>query len=238
MKTKTFKNRDFSCQFDNITLSDILKQTNKKEPGKQPKKSAFSFNTLEDNFLERMLELKPIVPNRYVWHVGREVYSYPDIEFDRFSIVSEGLLCRKSRCNAVFANNALTSIGSFFPFVDDGLNCLMFRDSFREDMTPYFDLVERDFWRIDTQAFNARWYIDPNLKDDANKSVKGESQINYICTTTDIPPHAIRLYTFDEDAYIKNLPKLMMTNSFLFPLNLLKLYDKQFEWVRRMRPAA
>ncbi len=238
MKTKLFKNRDFSYQFDNITLSDILKKTNNKEPKNQPPKSAFSFNTLEDNFLERMLELKPIVPNRYVWHVGGEVYSYPAIEFDRISIVTEGLLCKKSLFNAVFANNGLTSIGSFFPFVDDWLDFHMFRDSFREDMTPYYDILERDFWRIDTQAFNAKWYIDPNLKNDANKSTKGESQINYICTITDIPPHAIRLYTFNEDAYIKHLPKLMMTNSSLFPLTLLKLYDKQFEWVRRRRPAA
>ena len=145
MKTKNFKNRDFSYQFDNFTLNDIFQKRKCKKPKFQARNTALSFTSLEDNFLPRMLELAPILPNRYVWHVGGVVFG-TDIEFVRFSIADQGLQCKHSRCKAVFANNGLTSIGSFFPYVDDRLDFYMFRDSFREEMTPWSDLLETDFW--------------------------------------------------------------------------------------------
>lgn len=242
MKNLRQRNEDFTKQFDRLTLKDMILKKNIVEANRQTKKSPTKFNSLEDNFLARMLELDPIVPMRYVWHVDAVLYSngffYSDKnnDFKRFSIADQGLICKNNDLNAIFANNGLSSIGSFFPFVDDSFDGWMFRAGLREDMTPY--MFGMDFWRIDTHAFNAKWYIDPNIKNDAIRSTKGERPINYICTPTNVPSRALTMFTFNMDMYIRELPKLIMTNSPLFPVSLLKPFDRVNRWIRKKTLAA
>jgi hypothetical protein len=237
MRTRYYKSNDFSDQFNNLTLKNIIQKRNTKEPVRMPEKTSIRFESLEDNFLQRMLELQPIVPSRYVWHVDGTWYDRGN-DLRRFSISSQGLLCKYSKCKAVFANNGLTSIASFFPYVDDRYDDWMFRNFFRKDMTPFEEMLKIDFWRIDTHTFNGIWYIDPNIKNDIIPFENGESPVNYICTPVDIPPRALKMYSFNLDVYIKKLPKLMMTNSSLFPLSLLTPDDRVNEWIRRKQSAA
>ena len=186
MKTKTYKNRDFPSQFDNLTLHDIVsKRNHKKEMSVRPNYSLFPitrekpFWSLDENFQERRMAQDLVIPNRFVWHVSYQRNTALEI----FSIAKDGLLVSKGRFNAVFANNNLFYPGNFYPFCQ-----------FEGDM------FNSTFWRIDTHAFKAEWRIDPNMLEDEDDL----SPSNFICTTSNIPPFALKAFRMLElDYYLQ-----------------------------------
>lgn len=137
-----------------------------------------------------------INPKRYVWHISyRSVQrSFKAIPGDfslREKIRKEGLIYRKDW--AVFAHNGLVKPEFIFPFCIDHFS---FGDSVKtvmDTMTSY------DFWRIDTLHLNDEWYIDPLMTSDIEKRYPKMNKHWFICTKQNIPPTALKLFTFKDD---------------------------------------
>lgn len=216
MKTKTYKNRDFSSQFDHLTLHDIVsKKNHKKELTVRPNLSLFPmtkekpFWSLDENFHERRMAQDLIIPNRFVWHVSYEL----NTALTNFSIAKDGLLVSKGRYNAVFANNNLFYTGCFYPFC-----------AFEGDM---FDST---FWRIDTYAFKAEWRIDPNMLEECDDL----SPSNFICTTNNIPPFALKAFRMLELDYYLQPPSARNRGDLRTPIYLLSPDPKVNFWLSKL----
>ena len=260
MKTKDFKNNDFSKQFNNLTLKDILKsrKTNKHNPFlsqrgnttvdkrvpdlttcfmescnlEEAKGKRLSF----EDFTHRMLELDPIIPERYVWHVTNRFYG--ESQLDRFSIATRGLRYEYSRyAKAVFAHNRIADIRDFYPFTVD------FMDYDWGECNGYYaqpEFLENfDFWRIDTRIFKGKWYIDPNMKEELVWYVRTRP-INYICSPENIPPFALKLYEFDFELFNLQLPHLrkVKKDPNRLPASCIKPVLTVNQWIKKLYSAA
>lgn len=232
MKTRNFINRnnDFSKQFDNLTLMDIVNP--KKETTYDPPVYTANPENDPENLIGQMLELPPIIPARFVWHVSHRGYGETDLE--TFSIARRGILRDYNHYGpAVFAHNKLNSLTDFYPF------CIDFafeRGQPLSDLTPSRWFQSCGFWRIDTHIFNGTWYIDPNLKDGGHFGC-GRA-INFICTPEDIPPYALRYFEFDTDAYISDLPRILREEDYFLQIKHLKPVHKVNEWIKQFERAA
>ena len=239
MKTKTYKNRDFSSRIDHLTLKDIIKKKayiEKAFIASEP----IDYESLRKNFIPRMLQQEIIKPDRYIWHVAEPKFGM-DHELNRFTIATEGLKGEYSKYKAVFANNGLVFLQHFYPFLFEFMFD-MNRDSplNQTDITPSYIVLHSDFWRIDTRAFNAEWHIDPNMKVEGivedDRSCLTDR--NYICTISDIPPHALRLYKVRLEVYISKLTYNLLTCSSLFPVSILTPDLKVDYWLIRNKKVA
>jgi len=84
----------------------------------------------------------------------------------------------------VWANNQMENIFCLYPINIDG-----FGMSQREILEwPY----SFDVWRIDTRAFRAKWYIDPN-----HMLTHYDMKENWVFTESSVPPHALKLFHFN-----------------------------------------
>jgi hypothetical protein len=90
-----------------------------------------------------------------------------------------------------------------------------------------------DFWRIDTRAFQANWHSDPNVIQKENDPCWR----NYICTATDIPSHALKLYKVFPGIFLSKLSENMKTKT-IFPVSLLQPVDNVNNWIKRQKQAA
>ena len=235
MNRREFKNMDFSCRIDHLSLLDVIRK--KKSPKIEKNISIAEpilFKSLEENFIPRMMQQEAITPNRFVWHVS-EYNWLADNELKRFSIATEGLKCEYSKYKAIFANNALFLLGEFYPFMfdfmlDRGSNKPM------HDLTPADIVLHSDFWRIDTLACAAKWLIDPNLVTEDRENM--QQNRHYICTTMDIPPIALKLYKVQLEVYRSKLLQNLINGSSVFPLSLLRPDERVNNWVNRSKQAA
>jgi hypothetical protein len=133
-----------------------------------------------------------IKPARFVWHVT--------IPENRGSIKRNGIL--KGHHNyAVFANNIIPAEESmmlFWPLPIDHY------DHWNLSLAEFYALY--DFWRIDTHTFDAEWRIDPSLAKDLS-AYQLESKRHYICTRSNIPSDALRLFRYEgQQTSIKFIP--------------------------------
>jgi len=226
---------DFSSRLDRLSLLDVIqKKTNPKIEKNISISEPLTFNSLEENFIPRMMQQQTITPNRFVWHVSEYKYQ-SDNDLKRFSIATEGLKCEHSKYKAIFANNALFLLGEFYPFMFDfmldwGSNRPL------HDLTPAQIVLHSDFWRIDTHAFDARWHIDPNMVTE-NRENEQQNR-HYICTTMDIPPYALRLYKVKLKVYRSKLLQNLLKNSSVFPVSLLRPDERVNNWVNRYKRVA
>ena len=133
--------------------------------------------------LEDIPGIEKIIPERYVWHVTSPK--------NRRSIIRLGINPNFSKHNCVFANNQSFNIKFFFPFCVE----TYFKNYYSSD------LLEFDFWRIDTTKFNADFYIDPNMMK-GPKEFMGDEKY-FITTESRIPSNAIELFTVGEKFIIK-----------------------------------
>ncbi len=138
---------------------------------------------------------------------------------------------------AVFANNRLDSIQSFFPYIWD-VEEYLHKFVPVNDLTPSDEVGWVDFWRIDTRACHVTWYIDPNMINDRIFGHGNELPENYICTPEDIPPRALMFFKFRHELYFRHWKKALLTNSPRFPVTLLTPFDRANEWVARSNKAA
>ena len=129
--------------------------------------------------LEDVPGIEKIIPERYVWHLAS-----PE---NRASILDVGLQIDLSEHNCIFANNQSANIKFMYPF------CLeTFDGRYNSD-----NLLKYDYWRIDTESFNADWYIDPNMKD-GPKEYMGDDKY-FVATETPIPCAAIELFEVGQE---------------------------------------
>ncbi len=226
---------DFSCRYNQLTLSDIIrKKTNTKKEKTISVAKPITFISLEENFIPRMMQQETITPNRFVWHVS-EYKWLADNDLKRFSIATEGLKCEYSKYKAIFANNALFVLGEFYPFMFDFMIDWSSNKPLH-DLTPADIVLHSDFWRIDTHAFDARWHIDPNMvtEDSENK----QQNRHFICTSMDIPPHALRLYKVKLEVYRSKLLHNLESRSSVFPTSVLTPDERVNNWINRSKRAA
>lgn len=207
---------------------------NKTTSKSNEKNGYYTWADLCKSYIQRMLELEPIVPNRFVWHV-----TYPCCDgidnLKRFAIASEGLKVRYSRCGgAICAHNRLSSISDFYPFIIDYDS---FTDTFGGFPAPSSSVLYSDFWRIDTRSYRGKWYIDPNMKDDCS-IYSNTHPINYICTPEDVPAHALKLFKLKMDVFLANKEQLEFSNSPLLSPSLLRPNYTVNGWVHRKILAA
>jgi hypothetical protein len=245
MKTRNFKNRDFSCQFNNLTLQDIIQKSKNEEPTNRKFNNPSSiiseqtdlknaWDKLCKTFISRMLQLDPIIPGRYLWHVSFPWLDSTD-NLRNFSIVSEGLKVKYSEgYDAIFAHNRLYSISEFYPFTID-MNS--FNDSFGGIPAPGSSILYADFWRIDTQAYNGKWYIDPNMKNDCFIYGNGHP-INFLCTPEDVPSYALKCYQLSLDVYLQEYKRLQRAHLPLLSTTMLRPNKDVNEWLRKKQAAA
>lgn len=184
----------------------------------------YRWDELCETFIPRMQELGPIQPDRYLWHVSGNVD-----DMGGFSIVSEGLKVRYSRCGgAICAHNRLSSIMYFYPFTVD-MNA--FDDSFGGMLVPSQDVLYSDFWRIDTHTYNGKWYIDPNMRNYC--FVYGGRPENFICTPEDVPSYALKCFQLRMDVYLHEYKRLQEANLPVLSTSLLTPNEKVNEWIWR-----
>lgn len=130
-------------------------------------------------------------PGKYVYHLTP---SHPiEKEYDvyyykRLSIVLEGLHGSDKGLRGVWANNQLENIFRLYPMTIDAIGM--------DNIDLLHWIYSHDVWRIDTTAFNATWYIDPNFM-----LTEGEYIREYVFTESSVPPHALKLYRFNLDEY-------------------------------------
>ena len=139
---------------------------------------------------------KVINPKRYVWHTSyrslkRTFTAIPGDFTLREKIRKEGLVYKKEW--AVFAHNGLVKPEYIFPFCIDHFS---FGDSVKTVMNT---MTSYDFWRIDTLRLNEEWYVDPLMSSDIEKRYPKMNKHWFICTRQNIPPTALKLFTFKDD---------------------------------------
>jgi hypothetical protein len=226
MKKIRQRNEDFANHFNRLTLNDIMLFTDKSVSIKEilEIKKLFKRRTPEyGDFLQRMLEFPPITPKRYVWHVGGAPYYRGCSDLQCFSIAIEGIKSRNGQYDhqVVFANNNSYHCSRFFPFIDD----------FNSD--PKDPCV--DYWRIDTHAFEAEWYVDPNMQD--LMPFFYDDPTDYICTPADIPAHALQLYHYPEALFKHHDPQSLLDYS-IYDTRVLVPDDRVNWWINRKLQAA
>ena len=134
-----------------------------------------------DEFISTYLKEQMIIPMRYVWHVSRQ--------HNRSSIQTKGII-KRNEYSGVFANHfkpTHETIGLMWPLPIDGFDCAGI------DLNTFYRLY--DFWRIDTRAYEAEWRTDPFLRNDL-KAYHLRTPQDYLCSLTEIPPHALKLYRY------------------------------------------
>jgi hypothetical protein len=129
--------------------------------------------------LEDVPGIERIVPERYVWHVSRPK--------NRKAILEFGLKPDVSKHNCIFANNQSFNVIFMYPFCLEAKN-----GRYRPN-----NLLKYDFWRIDTQIFEANWYIDPNMKDGPIEYMGDEKY--FVATETPIPCEATELFKVGQE---------------------------------------
>lgn len=190
MKRTMLMNKDFSNQFNNLTLKDIIAPCT--ECALRDRYNAFDKkistvinilktekdffgNQINNNkaieFLSRVRKYIIIDTQRYIWHV-----TSPSLRND---ILINGLLIEKSTYKAIFANNQ-ANIRGFYPFIIDY--------DIKENIGFY------DYWRIDTQKAGSEWIVDPNM---ASSGIFENNDEVWVCTLDDIPVSALQLFTFN-----------------------------------------
>lgn len=131
------------------------------------------------NFLNR-LSKKPVITNRYLWHLKYNVHK------SDLSVAANGLICSDNY--AVFAHNCLNDFELLYPYLYDKKKyCL--------------DLEDYSFWRIDTHLLNIEWFVDPNMKCDLSYYKYEAKPTNYLCTLNNIPNTALKLFNFNRYRY-------------------------------------
>ena len=128
--------------------------------------------------LHRIASVRPVVPQRFVWHVAIR----SDVK-TRASIERSGLLAGFSEYDCVFANNQSVDLERFFPFTLYGV-------SEPERYTGVYVAPAVDIWRIDTSLCAAQWFVDPNMLEESQRGLPSW----YICTRENIPAVALRRY--------------------------------------------
>jgi hypothetical protein len=161
-------------------------------------------------------ELEPVRVKRFIWHVS---YQYHN---NRNSILENGLLpldCIKFDLNCydapnkplakqaqrtkglLFANNLGHDLERMWPvryqydigYPDFDCNFETLLLIVRYHMGDKFD-----FWRIDTQKTNARWFVDPILAQEWY-GWGLDSKYHYVCTPDRVNPEALTLFEFEPD---------------------------------------
>jgi hypothetical protein len=140
------------------------------------------------------LNLKPIKPRRYVYHVTNPK--------NRVSIMFDGIKTYKTLNPAyklAFVNNAPIhqDLSHFWPLPIDiydpspsgrSLSLKEFKSSY-------------DYWRIDTKIANLTWYIDPYMENELKSyGIPGNSTY-FLCTDSVIPADSLDLMDFDLEQF-------------------------------------
>ena len=149
----------------------------------------------------------PITPQRFVWHVSyrsleKGFLATPGDFSMRKKIRKEGLIYREDW--AVFAHNGLVKPEYIYPFCIDHFS---FGDSVNRVMKT---MTNYDFWRIDTFELKNEWYVDPLMNSDIEKRYPKMNKHWFICTRQNIPPSALKLFTFKDDQ-IEEMGKIKVT---------------------------
>lgn len=131
-----------------------------------------------------LLTLEIASPDRFVWHLTL------GMESRRENILTNGLLPLHGM---VFANTNCYAVEEMWYWSFDYLYDVSLHTELQLDLQCYKVCCSIDFWRIDTQKLECKWYLDQNLSYSSN----------YICTPQNIPTNAIELYKFDLKKYRK-----------------------------------
>ncbi len=238
MKTKAYKHRVFSGRFDSITLHDLVskrKTNNQKADVRNnslfPEARFTKFKTLEKDFVKRLSAQEVIMPNRFVWHVCDE----GNTSLKNFSIVKDGLLTSFSELHVVFANNNLYDIAHFYPFCVHSLFTPDYAEQGKDRVLEFGKYwLDSVFWRIDTYAFHAEWRIDPNMRADGYE----KECANYICTTRDIPAHALKAFRLMPGKFLLPAPVNAQVAQEALPLFLLSPDQTINSWLDKLHKKA
>jgi hypothetical protein len=140
--------------------------------------------------------------NRYVYHVSYRC--------SRESIKKNGLIGGSSEIikysNAIFAHNNPIPNYRWFPFCFDEVYNWNFDVKFNDSFDDFAYQVEKnnfDFWQIDTQKINNKWFLDDIGMGDFYEA----SRFPFLVVTFGIiPPQALKRFRFHEE------PKLTYSN--------------------------
>lgn len=134
----------------------------------------------------------PVQPKRYIYNLDyRSCSRKNDTEYykyKRLNIALNGLYGKDRGTQGVWANNQMENVFRLYPINLDGYGM-----SLKEILLW---LSGMDVWRIDTRAFDATWYIDPN-----HMLTHYDMKENWVFTESSVPPHALKLFHFNINEY-------------------------------------
>jgi len=154
-------------------------------------------------------ELEPVRVKRFIWHVTHK------FQKNRNSILENGLLPYdegqfvKPGNGLVFANNLDHDLMHMWPVrfsYDQGYGIYGSNWETVLMILNYEMGIRFDFWRIDTQKTNARWFVDPILAEEW-WGWGLDSKYHYVCTPDCVIPEALALFEFEPEYREKSFIK-------------------------------
>lgn len=124
--------------------------------------------------LEDVSGIERIIPEKYIWHTT--------LKINRSEILAFGLRPDLSKHKCVFANNQSFKILFMYPFSVE-----TYEGTFKSS-----NLLDYDYWRIDTASLQADWYIDSNMKNGPIRYM-GDKKY-FVVTEAPIPAEAMELF--------------------------------------------
>ena len=138
-----------------------------------------SKNSFTVEFISTYLKEQVIIPMRFVWHVLPTK--------NRSSIQTKGIT-KSNASLAIFANNIRPSYRTIELMCPLPIHAYDYPNL---HMRSFLDLY--DFWRIDSQSYDAEWRTNPFLRNDLN-AFDLRSPHDYICSLNNVPVYALELY--------------------------------------------
>ena len=139
---------------------------------------------------------KRIKTQRFLYHFTRN--------YSRSEINQKGLIGSSSKVigynNAVFAHNDSLPDSSWYPFCfDECWNWGPYYENI-DNFEVYCQIMDYDFWRIDTWKIKNTWFIDNVAASNFNtgKDPRNIDLKLYVVTFEDIPRNALKLFKFQE----------------------------------------
>jgi len=144
---------------------------------------------------------KKIKPERFVYHLtfGGELSGMSEdaLLYSRMNYALEGIWGKDNGSAGVWANNQMKDIDRLWPMPIDSWDFCFGNLGEWWHLKMYYCY---DVWRIDTTLFDAEWYVDPVMTK-SEAAAYGLFPDDYVYTENSVPPHALKVFTFDMRDY-------------------------------------
>lgn len=131
--------------------------------------------------------------NRYLFHVSHPIHREEILKFGLLAF-EKGYSCIPT---GVYAHNMLGEpTNDWYPFVHTCESDYELGEMYGKNVVRAYD-----YWRIDTQMIDNKWYIDYAAQQDFATVLGYNPKNNYVYTDKDVSLRAITLFRFQNDEF-------------------------------------